>query len=47
MKKITTKRWIKFGIAAVLYTLFAFWMRNAWLLFGLILIVDKIGRAHV
>ena len=40
MKKITTKRWIKFGIAAVLYTLFAFWMRNAWLLFGLILIVD-------
>lgn len=32
MKKFTKKQWIKFSIAAVLYTLFAIWMQNVWLL---------------
>lgn len=42
MKKIeiTKKQWIKFGISAVLYTLFSLWMENLWLLFGLIILVD-------
>ena len=40
MKKITRKQWIKFSIATVLYLLFTLWMQNAWLLFGLLLIVD-------
>lgn len=39
-KKITKKQWIKFSIAAVLYILFALWMQNAWLLLGLIVLVD-------
>ena len=40
MKKFTKKQWIKFSIAAVLYTLFAIWMQNLWLLLGLIVLVD-------
>ncbi len=40
MKKITGKQWIKFSIATVLYLLFTLWMQNAWLLLGLVLIVD-------
>lgn len=40
MKKFSKKQWIKFGIAAVLYTLFALWMQNGWLLLGLIVLVD-------
>ncbi len=40
MKKFAKKQWIKFGIAAVLYSLFALWMQNAWLLLGLIVLVD-------
>lgn len=40
MKKFTKKQWIKFSIAAVLYTLFAIWMQNVWLLLGLIVLVD-------
>ena len=40
MKKFTKKQWIKFSIAAVLYTLFAIWMQNLWLLLGLIFLVD-------
>ncbi len=40
IKKISKKQWIKFSIAAVLYTLFAIWMRNGWLLLGLIVLVD-------
>lgn len=40
MKKILKKQWIKFGIASVLYTLFAIWMRNGWLLLGLIVPAD-------
>ena len=38
--RFTRKQWIKFSIAAVLYTLFAIWMENLWLLLGLIIIVD-------
>ena len=40
MKKFSKKQWIKFGIATFLYLLFTLWMQNAWLLLGLILIVD-------
>ena len=40
MKKFSNKQWIKFGIATFLYLLFTLWMQNAWLLLGLILIVD-------
>jgi len=40
MKKFAKKQWIKFGISAVLYTLFAIWMQNMWLLLGLIVLVD-------
>ncbi len=40
MKKFPKKQWIKFGIAAILYVLFALWMENAWLLLGLIVLVD-------
>lgn len=39
-KKFTKKQWIKFSIAAILYLLFTLWMQNAWLLLGLIVIVD-------
>lgn len=40
MKKFSKKQWIKFGIAAVLYILFTLWMQNAWLLIGLLVLVD-------
>lgn len=39
-QKITTKQWVKFGIAAVLYVLFCLWVGNGWLLLGLLLLVD-------
>ncbi|MDR1646309.1 MAG: S26 family signal peptidase [Tannerellaceae bacterium] len=40
MKKISRRQWIKFSIAAALYILFTVWMRNGWLLFGLIVLAD-------
>lgn len=40
MKKFSKKQWIKFSIAAILYALFVLWMRNAWLLLGLIVLID-------
>ncbi|WP_280744688.1 MULTISPECIES: S26 family signal peptidase [unclassified Parabacteroides] len=40
MNEIPKTQWIKFGIWAVLYVLFTIWMRNAWLLLGLIVLVD-------
>ncbi|MDR3269342.1 MAG: S26 family signal peptidase [Tannerella sp.] len=40
MKKILKRHWIGFGFWAVLYSLFALWMENAWLLFGLIVFAD-------
>ena len=40
MKKFSKKQWVKFSIAAVLYLLFTLWMQNAWLLLGLIVLVD-------
>lgn len=40
MKKFTTKQWVKFGIAAVLYILFCLWMQNLWLFLGLVVLVD-------
>lgn len=33
-------RWIRFGIVALLYTLWVIWMRNGWLLLGLALLFD-------
>jgi signal peptidase I len=40
MRKISKKQWIKFGITAILYVLFTIWMRNGWLLPGLIVLAD-------
>ena len=40
MKKFPKNQWIKFAIWSVLYTLFALWMQNAWLLLGLIVLFD-------
>ncbi len=40
MKKFAPKQWIKFGIATVLYLLFAIWVRNLWILPGILLIFD-------
>jgi signal peptidase I len=40
MKKISKKQWIKFGVIGVLYILFTIWMRNGWLLLGLIVLAD-------
>jgi signal peptidase I len=40
MKEISKKQWIKFAVTAVLYILFAAWMRNWWLLAGLIVLAD-------
>lgn len=40
MKDISKKQWIKFSIATVLYLLFILWMQNAWLLLGIIVLVD-------
>lgn len=40
MKKITTRSWIKFGIVAILYLLFTWWVTCPWLILGLPLIAD-------
>ena len=41
MKKIFTNRWVKFAVAAILYTLlFVVWTGNLWMLLGLPLIYD-------
>ena len=40
VRKISKRQWINFSIWAVLYILFSVWMRNAWLLFGLIVLID-------
>jgi signal peptidase I len=40
LKEIPTKQWIKFSIWALIYILFTLWMQNAWLLLGLIVLVD-------
>jgi len=37
---ILTNKYFKFGIAAVLYILFVIWIRNYWLLFGLVVVFD-------
>ncbi|WP_106831675.1 signal peptidase I [Parabacteroides pacaensis] len=39
-RKITTKQWVKFSIATLLYILFCIWMQNLWLLLGLVVIID-------
>lgn len=39
-KEIKKHQWINFSIWAVLYTLFAIWMGNLWLLLGLLVLVD-------
>ena len=38
--EISARQWINFSIWAVLYILFTLWMRNAWLLFGLFVLID-------
>lgn len=41
MKKIFTNRWVKFAVAAILYTLlFVVWTGNMWMFLGLPLIYD-------
>ncbi|MGN0091479.1 MAG: signal peptidase I [Alistipes sp.] len=41
MKKIFSNRWVKFAVAAILYTLlFVVWTGNLWMLLGLPLIYD-------
>lgn len=40
MNKFTTKQWIKFAIAAILYVLFAIWVGNFWILIGLPVVFD-------
>jgi len=40
MKKINKHQWINFSIWSVLYILFSIWMGNAWLLLGLIVLID-------
>ena len=38
--KITKRQWVNFSVWAILYILFTIWMGNAWLLFGLLVLVD-------
>ncbi|MDR1356361.1 MAG: signal peptidase I [Tannerellaceae bacterium] len=40
MKNISKRQWVKFAIASALYISFAIWMRNLWLLAGLIVLAD-------
>ncbi|PVX50922.1 signal peptidase I [Balneicella halophila] len=40
MKNTSTKQWIKFGIVALIYILWCIWLRNFWLLLGLVIIYD-------
>lgn len=40
MNKFTTKQWLKFSIAAILYILFAIWVGNLWILLGLPVVFD-------
>lgn len=40
IQEIKKTRWIRFGIVALLYTLWVFWMQNFWLLLGLVLLFD-------
>ena len=39
-KETKTTRWWRFGIVAGLYFLWCIWMRNGWLLLGLVLLFD-------
>jgi len=38
--KINKRRWINFSIWAILLVLFSLWMGNAWLLLGLLVLID-------
>ena len=38
--KINRHQWINFSIWAVLFILFSLWLGNAWLLFGLLILID-------
>ena len=40
MKKYTRRQWIHFGIATGFWALFTLWMENAWLLLGILVLVD-------
>ena len=39
-KKITKRQWINFSVWTTLYILFTIWMGNAWLLFGIFILID-------
>lgn len=40
MKSISKKQWLKFAIVSLLYLLWVYWLSNAWLLLGELLVVD-------
>ncbi|MFV0397030.1 MAG: S26 family signal peptidase [Bacteroidales bacterium] len=40
MKKFTTRQWIKFSLATLLYVPFCIWVQNLWLLLGIALIAE-------
>jgi len=40
IKEVRTKRWIRFAVVALIYTLWVVWMNNYWLLAGLVLLFD-------
>lgn len=39
-KEITKRQWVNFSIVTSLYLLFILWMQNAWLLLGVIWLID-------
>ncbi len=40
MKKILKNKWFNFGLAVTIYLLFVIWLRNYWLLLGIVFFVD-------
>ena len=40
MRNILTNKWFKFGVVAILYTLWVIWLKNFWWLIGLAVIFD-------
>ena len=40
MKEFLSNKWFKFGIVALLYTLWVIWLRNLWWLIGVAVIYD-------
>ena len=40
MKRFTTRQWIKFSLATLLYIPFCIWVQNLWLLLGIAFIAE-------